>query len=405
MPSKYSLRRRRHAIDTAITVASINDAISRHDEAITMGEEYVGISTRVNGRNARTTIIGMDNLACAYQRKGMVTKALPLLEEVVLLRKALNPGDPYLFTVRKTLVSLYSGMGAFDKALQHAKDAYEAAKKALDPDHHDNINLLSQLASVYQGMGRHGDAAALYEQALELCKGTKGSGSINTTVLLRNLGRAYLRAGRAFDAIPCYREVVMVRKTVLGLPTSSLLEQWRSWQTSTLRTTCVQRGSLAFQGGRGEGSQENPMTKDIVNAMNVLAGLCRRMGKYERALELCLEILPLLAELFGHESEVFMRTKAWQASVLASLDWLDEAIALLNEALERKVKEKTPHPEVIVIYFDLAAVYYSAGRVEDVHACKRAAVKFTKKLMKYRMVFDTRCNCVTTTVWIGVTIV
>ena len=185
----------------------------RPNDAVPLLEQVLKVRKNTLGRKHRDTLRSMNNLAAAFEAANRVEEALPLWEETVELRKAeFGVDDPETLTSMANLAVAYGSTGRRAKGLALLEETLRAMKVKPGAMHPDTLAVMSHLASAYEDDGKLEKALLLYEETLKQMKVTLGATHPDTLRLMSNLAFTYKSAGRLGDALSLYEETMTLMK-------------------------------------------------------------------------------------------------------------------------------------------------------------------------------------------------
>jgi tetratricopeptide (TPR) repeat protein len=175
------------------------------------------------GPNASRTLSSQRCLGATLEEAGLVTKAIPILEDALLRHRAVLGSDN-----KETLLCLDNLAAAYARddrpaeALALQTEALERASRIDEPGSPVMLRRMGNLAATYTTMKRPAEAVPLLEKAL---KGMKELAPTHgeTLLCMNRLATAYA-AVKAFDkAIAVFEELLSLQKKVAGMQPSATL--------------------------------------------------------------------------------------------------------------------------------------------------------------------------------------
>jgi len=149
--------------------------MGRHDEAIALATEAVGIRARIDGTAAVSTALA-----------------------------------------RGVLASALAGTGRYEDAAQLERESLDALRAALANDDIRVARAVHQLGVRLRTLRRADDAEPLLREAHETLVRLRGPNALETMVAAGNLANCLLHLGRADEALPLLEASVDARRTVVG---------------------------------------------------------------------------------------------------------------------------------------------------------------------------------------------
>jgi CHAT domain-containing protein/tetratricopeptide (TPR) repeat protein len=187
-----------------------------------LGEKYDRLLFQSRKYHPKVAVV-MTNLARLYHDMGDYTKAEPLYQQALDIRKkVLGDHHPDYASSLNNIGEIYHDMGDYTKAEPLYQQALDIRKKVLG-DHPKVAVVMTNLASLYHDMGDYTKAEPLYQQALQIrhkrykiLERIFGDHHPDYAATLHNLARLYHDMGDYTKAEPLYREALDIRKKVLG---------------------------------------------------------------------------------------------------------------------------------------------------------------------------------------------
>ncbi|BAY16258.1 hypothetical protein NIES21_20830 [Anabaenopsis circularis NIES-21] len=284
----------------------------------------------------------LNNLAGLYHSQGKYSKAEPLYQEALALRrKLLGEENPNVANSLNNLANLYDSQGKYNEAESLYQEALTLTRRLLGEGNPDVANSLNNLAGLYRSQGKYSEAEPLYQEALALRRKLLGEENPDVAHSLNNLANLYYSQGKYSEAEPLYQETLALRRRLLG--------------------------------------KEHP---DVAHSLNNLAGLYYSQGKYSEAEPLLIQALALKRKLLGEEHPDVAQGLNNLAVLYKSQGRYSEAEHLLIQALALKRKQLgEEHPSVAYSLNNLALLYYSQGNYSEAESLYLQALALTRKLL------------------------
>lgn len=158
------------------------------------------------------------NFAAALLANGRSKDALPIYEQVVARRKALNGLDHVeTHNALNGLAQLYDKEGKSKEAVEIYQDLLPRLPKTPTADNRLPVMVPSNLAIVYyQNLDRPDDAVRMFEEVRQRYVDSIGIGHHNTVDAYYNLGAVYNDLGQSDKAIPLLLEALERRRKLHG---------------------------------------------------------------------------------------------------------------------------------------------------------------------------------------------
>ncbi|KAK8208948.1 hypothetical protein M8818_003911 [Zalaria obscura] len=114
-------------------------------------------------------LVAQHSLATLYSRLGERQKAIPLLEEIIRIRKTtLEPEDSHLLGSQHALARAYSDTGEYQKAITLLEEVVRIRETTLKPEHPGRLSSQHELARAYSETGEYQKAITLLEEIVRI---------------------------------------------------------------------------------------------------------------------------------------------------------------------------------------------------------------------------------------------
>ncbi len=157
----------------------------------------------------------LEAIGIAYQKRGRITAAIPVIEDSLRLRIRLYGGDHPL--VARGLNNL--GVLRRDADGRHAEKLYRLAlgmRRRLGQDPEEQAKVQSNLAAILMHRGEYSEAERLYRQTLRIRLRAYGPDDADVATTLRSLGTLFYLQDRFADAEPLMRRALSIREQRYG---------------------------------------------------------------------------------------------------------------------------------------------------------------------------------------------
>jgi CHAT domain-containing protein/tetratricopeptide (TPR) repeat protein len=196
----------------------------------------------------------LNNLAMVYKDAGQADRALPMLREVLALRRKLD-GEAHAETAlaMNNLANLLARKDQADEALRLQRKAAEVWKRTLGDKHVLYGNGLHNLATLYAARGELGKAREEFDKAHEVYRAAVGEEHPNYARSLGESARLHWRAGAFKEA---WREAVRataITRRHLERTASAQSERQQLLMSQMLRPALDRELALAAEAGRPAG--------------------------------------------------------------------------------------------------------------------------------------------------------
>jgi eukaryotic-like serine/threonine-protein kinase len=152
------LQRRRSGSDSAKAWDALAQSghqlghLGRIDEALKVLSQSRDALVQLRGPEHSDTVGVTEFLAAAYRESGQFSKAIPLYEEALRLRKA-NAGGDAIITMAN-MAQTYNEAGRTSEAIPLLEKVLEDDKSRRGPDHPNTITSMNNLALAYRDSGQ-----------------------------------------------------------------------------------------------------------------------------------------------------------------------------------------------------------------------------------------------------------
>jgi serine/threonine protein kinase len=282
------------------------------------------------------TVIGR-----TYERMGLETKALPLLERALAIgRRALGPEHVRVAQSLNDLGVLHREQGNLSAAEPLLRESLAMRRRLLGPEDKDVAVTLVELARVLVDRGRSDEAEPHIREALAIRRNVFGEEHRETATSKSELGLLLLRRGDLAGAEPLLRQNVATTENILGADHPN---------------TAAAKGSLASV---------------------LLAG-----GDAVAAEALLREAAAVNRRVFGDQHPGYAQTLNSLAAAVELQGRLEEAQGMLEECLRiAGPRLGAGHPRVLGYSINLARVRVARGEGAAAEALLRGALKGREQL-------------------------
>ncbi len=237
-------------------------------------------------------------------------------------------------SIRTTLGSTYSALGAYPAAEPHLRRALELRRRALGEEHREIARAMNQLGFLSWRQGRLDQAEPLYRKAHEMSQRLLGQDHPDTLAYEMNLAVLYRTQGRYREAEPLYERNLASKLRVLGPEHSATLDTMSGFANHYQETGRYEKAeALHRQVLDTRRRTQGEKALSTVSEMNNLANDLALLGRYEEAAPLMQRTLELKVELYGAD----------HPTTLNSLNNLAE----LNDQMGRDVEAERLHRQAL----------------------------------------------------------
>jgi serine/threonine protein kinase/tetratricopeptide (TPR) repeat protein len=284
----------------------------------------------------------MDVMGVVYERLGLYSSSLPLLERAIeIRRRVLGPENPETLATMHHLATALGGDGRYSEAEKLFRETIAIERRVLGPESAFTLLSMNNLASDLFEQGRYADAEELDRETLEIRRRVSGPEHPDTLMLMANLATTLVRQGRYAEAEKLERDVLETRRRVSG-----------------------------------------PEHPDTLLVMSNLASLLDVEQHYADAEKLDREALDLQRRVLGPEHPSTLLTMGTLANVLADENHLSEAEKLLRETLEIQRRALGPeHSNTLDSANNLATILDDEGHYAEAEKLQRETLEIQRRVL------------------------
>jgi len=335
-------RQHRSTLTSVNNLATLYKALGRYQEAEPLYSRALEGRERVLGRNARDTLESVDDTGELYLDQGRYDDAERLFKRA-LEGRGRTLGKEHADTLESlgNLVVLYIVRGRYDEAETLSIRALAASERRFGKEHRDTLEQLSVRASLYNARGDYGKAELLSRRTLEARERILGKEHPSTHLSVNNLAFLYINQGRYDEAEPLLKRAMDGWKHILG--------------------------------------EEHPKTLTIINN---LAVLYYAQGRYDAAEPYFKLALETQERTLGKEHPGTLISVNNLASLYTNQGRYGEAEPLLErglEAYERILGDN--HPNMPLIINTLGQLRLAQGRYGEAEPLMKRAMEGAKRIL------------------------
>ena len=255
------------------------------------------------------------------------------------------PDDPRIASdVRLAIARTYFGLGLFDEALREL-DRIDRDLTALDGEEGAEVlEVRGLLARTYTNLSRYDDAEALAIDTLERLERTLGSTHERTRDGIEILATVYEDQGKLDQALEAHRQLHAATVEALGKDHIDSLRATRGIATvlSYLeRPKEAEEMLLALDAALAERFPEDHTER--ITMAQAMAEFYRKTWQHEEAIAIDERILELFEKRYGKEHQDYLDQMTSLGADLLGAQRLEEAEALLLEAVAESRRVLGPH--------------------------------------------------------------
>jgi signal transduction histidine kinase len=221
------------------------------DSAIYFIQKSIDIAKRRKWAESEVQL--MNQLAFAYQQKGLIYKSVDLNYKALILAKKLN--KPHLTTyINRVLGTSYYDLKKYDKARELLNSAYQLALKYTD--HYEQLATLNALGNLAIETADYKMAEQFYRKTIAVADELNDNHS--KAIAFHNLAHALSLQNRFNEALPLFEESIKMHTQEKA--TNSLSSVYVDLASHYFRQNKYEKslasGNIAFELGQKGGSDE-----------------------------------------------------------------------------------------------------------------------------------------------------
>lgn len=185
---QYDIR----AASISAALGDLFDESQKHDEAIKMHREAIGIYVSKLGDDHSTTLEEKLRLASVLENAKQYDEAITLYYQVTVMRRAIRgEKDPSTADSLSRVATALKKKGDYHPAIKELKRALKIYRESLG-DAHEKVSVtVDEIASLYVTLGDFEKASAILEEVVKLKAATKGMKSKPVAATLITLATTY----------------------------------------------------------------------------------------------------------------------------------------------------------------------------------------------------------------------
>jgi serine/threonine protein kinase len=272
-------------------------------------------------------------MADVYQRLGLYSRAEPLLDEAVSLRRrVLGPEHLDTLTSREQMGLLLDREGHFAEAEKLDRDVLEVTRRVLGDNHRETLKAKGNLSWTLISEGRLDEAERLGRATLDRQRRVLGEEDPDTLISMHRLAWILHQSSHWPEAEAFYRQILGIRKRVSG-----------------------------------------PEDPSALLAGTDLGGLLTDEGRPAEAEKVLRETLEIQRRVLGADHHDSARTMNTLAIALQHEHKLEEAESLYREAMDRSRRTLGPeYPGTLTFMGNLATLFQEQGKYREAEEMLRA---------------------------------
>lgn len=340
------------------------------------------LDEKIRGKDSRSAINSLDNLASQFRATGNYASAEPLYRRALAVaEKAYGPEHPTTGVSLNNLAGLHNFMGDYAAAEPLYRRALAIAEMACGSEHPETGTRLSNLAVLLNRRGDYDAALSLFQRALTIAERVLGHEHRETGTRLNNLARLLQDMGNYVAAEALYRRASAIAEKARGPehPETGI-------GLCNLASLLKHKGDYAeaeslYSRALAIAEKSQGLEHDSVGScLNGLAGLLQEKGEYAAAEHLYRRALSIAERALGPahpETGTYLNNLA-----LVLLDMGDTSAAepLFRRALAIAEQTQGPeHPSTGTSLNNLACLLHDIGELAAAEPFYRRALAIAEK--------------------------
>jgi len=354
------------------------------NKAIPLMEELVPIKKAVYGEISQSYVYFLNRLALSYGYSKNYSDAIRLSEKCLEIQEKLTSKEYSDYEM--IVYNLYQfnlAIKNYAECVRWGTEVIKIQKKTLGPEHPDYALTLNNLASYYSYLGNYQEAIRLGSEALEIRKKVLGTEHPSYATSLGNLASFYSGMGNNKEAIRLETEALEIRRKALGPDHPNVanslnnLASYNSDLSNYQEAIRLSKEALEIQ-KRVLGA-EHP---DYATSLGNLAIYYSSIGNYQDAIRIGTETLEIRKRVLGVEHPNYATSLSSLGDFYSSSGNYQEAIRLATEALEIRKKVLGPkHPDYAGSLNNLAGSYSELGNYQEAIRLATEALEIQKEVL------------------------
>jgi serine/threonine protein kinase/tetratricopeptide (TPR) repeat protein len=239
--------------------------------------------------------------------------------------------------------SVYGNLGLYPKAQALMEKAIEVGTAANGPRDPETLRTMSDLGFIYLQQGRVADAETMLRETLQNQAALFGREHLDTLFTMSNLSFALEEGGKLDEATRLARELYETELRIYGLEDRHTLTAMDSLAVMLgINGQLAESEQLERQAIEAEKRVRGPDNLGVLNSMGNLGDTLYVMGKYTEAEKTWRETLAIQNRVLGPSHPETARSVYNLGCTAALASRKDEALALLNSAIDNLSPRTVP---------------------------------------------------------------
>ncbi len=206
----------REAIEAAVVLAQQEQAVGHTDSVLPMLRTAYRMARTALSETEPVRATTTEAFGAALALVDSADAAIPLLQEAVRLRAAVDSNSVEYSNALSALADGYYYAEAFEKADTLNRIVIRRVERELGKDHPSIANNYVNLGQIAMRDGRYADAESHARAALAICQRYYGAEHTRTAAAMKNVAEALMMRNAEREALPMLRSALAVQEKVLG---------------------------------------------------------------------------------------------------------------------------------------------------------------------------------------------
>ena len=300
---------------------------------------------RVLGLNHQDTLRSVNNLAMSYYGVEDYEKASELYERALeAWTEQLGWEHTNTLMTCNGLAGVYFSSKEYDRSIEMYDLVVKGFKRSMGEFHPLTLIAISNLANVFRKTNENDKALDLFESAMKGNEKTKGVDHADTLSAYSDLACVYESLGFHDKAILYYHKALRGQEASLGrdhlVTLTTANELGAAYYSKSALEMCVKLYQRVLAGRKKHHKDDLVPNESVLDTMNNLALVLKKMGRLEEALALFDDAAKGYETVQGEYGVDLAMTMSNIGDILVDLDDLDRGTETLRHALDLQVSRK-----------------------------------------------------------------
>ncbi len=367
-------------VDSYSTLCDLDLLMNRHEEAIAMANKASAaveelIRQSPPGTTPPDLTPHLARLAGAYRTAGQTLSAVPVLERILAIDKALGPDDPKVSVDFDKLGSAYMELNRMDDARTAYKSALDTRISHLGPDHIDVATSWVNLGVLEERNAKPQPARGDFEKALAISVKNLGPESYGLTGILDRLGRLFSEQKMYTESEASFQRSLAIREKILGTRHSDIAPALDNLGMVYFFDSKYPEAEPLFQRAlQIWTATQGPTSPLVAQSLDNLGSLYAAQKRYDEAEPFFRKGLAIRETRDIESLSNLALLYEAQKDAKRSDDYFQRAILIGEKGLG------SDHPEITDTLDEYAVMLHAAGRLTDAKKVEAHAEEMKKKL-------------------------